>query len=265
MKICIPTRGRVNSQPAWDRFPREFQRWGDICLVCPPDEVSIHQAKGRRAIPRPVNGIANVRQWICQNQSLGDKVIMVDDDLTFFVRSHPTSWKLRPANPQDVMNLFERLWEELDQSAMVGISPRQMNNVHFPEVMVYNTKINAVQGVRTDVLKREGIRYDQVDIMEDYHVCLSLLERGYGNSLIVDGAWDQVGVSGAAGGCSLYRTAELQKTGALNLHQLHPDFVTVVEKTPKGGWDGMKTRTDVRVGWVKAYKSGIRAHGARRP
>ena len=41
---------------------------------------------------------------------------------------------------------------------------------------------------------------------------------------------------------------------AHELEVLHPDYVTVVDKTTKTSWGG-GTRTDVRIAWKKAYES----------
>jgi hypothetical protein len=83
------------------------------------------------------------------------------------------------------------------------------------------------------------------------------LEQGYPNYIITEFCWDQSRGSNAPGGCSLYRDGEWQRREVLKLKELHPEFVTVVEKKPKIGWgQGMTTRTDVRVSWAKAMKHG---------
>jgi hypothetical protein len=262
MLIHIPTRGRISKQNSYHSFPLEMRKSGQVVLVAPPEEVPLHEKQGRICIARPEGyRIAKTRQWICEERAVDNKVIMVDDDLAFFVRKDPDSYRLRPARTDEIETIFLRIWNNLDRFAMAGLSPRQMNNVHFPDEEIFNTKINAVQGVRTDLLRKIGARYDDVDIMEDYHVVLSFLERGYGNAVLVDCAWDQVALSGSAGGCSLYRTPEVQTAGSHHLSQLHPDFVKVVEKAPRTGWAGMATRIDVRVQWAKAFKDGAAKYG----
>jgi hypothetical protein len=94
-------------------------------------------------------------------------------------------------------------------------------------------------------------------MMEDYHVTLSLFERGETNAQIADAAWDQCKGSGAPGGFSHYRTNETQAAASHRLHALHPNSVKVVEKTPKTGAGGFSgTRTDVRVSWSATEKAG---------
>lgn len=263
--IYIPTRGRVEHQATWDALPAHLTGGGYVTLVCPSSEVEEHVRRGRVALARPVNGIAKVRQWITE-QADTDHILMLDDDLTFFIRKDPSAYNLRPTNPLDLLNLFDRMGRYLKEGwPMVGLSPRQMNNAHFPDTEIYDTRMNAVNCFNREIMKKIGVKFDDVDIMEDYHVVLSFLRNGYGNICIVDHAWDQVGVSGAAGGCSLYRTPKLQEAGAHTLHEYHPEFVSVVQKTPKGGWgQGMTTRTDVRVSWKKAAKHGASRYPAHR-
>lgn len=256
MQIYIPTRGRINNQATWD-FLKHSDIIDYVTLVCPPEEVADHEERNRRAIARPVNGINKVRQWICE-MAPDPHIIMCDDDLGFFVRADPKAWNLKPASNSDLVDIFSRIHNILvaDGLAHGGLTPRQMNNVHFPEVYISNGKMNAVHAVNRDILAKENIKYTDVDIMEDYYVTLSLFTKGYANKLVCDAAWDQKGVSGAAGGCSTYRTSELQSQGAQDLADIFPDFVKVVEKTPKGGWGGgMTTRKDVRIQWKKAYES----------
>lgn len=253
MHIYIPTRDRVHHQGTWDNLTPELRR--HAVLVCPPEEVEAHRAHGRHAIARPSLRLSGVRQWIlgaCPEPT----VIMLDDDLGFFVRKEPNKYNLTPATGDKLNELFARLYSYVASGkfAHAGLSPRQMNNQHFPATEKYITRMNAVHCVNKDVLYVEDIRYDQVELMEDYHVTLSLFKRGYGNIQIVDAAWDQTRGSGATGGLTHARNAEAQRLAAERLAELHPDCVKVVEKQPKLGWGGgMKTRTDVRVQWKKAY------------
>jgi hypothetical protein len=262
MKIYIPSRGRLAFQPTWDLVSKTKYR-DNIFIVCPESEADEHRFRDRNVIVRPVNGINNVRQWICE-MSEEDEIIMMDDDLGFFVRADPAQFNLKPAQTTDIENIIHRIYTflKVDRYAHAGLSPRQMNNVHFPLTETEGFKMNAVHGINRAVLQRLGIKYNDVQLMEDYYITLSLFRRGYPNRSLLDAAWDQRGVSGAAGGCSTYRTAQLQTDGANRLHEEFPDFVKVVIKSPKGGWgDGQKERTDVNVQWKKCLKAGIAKYG----
>jgi hypothetical protein len=182
---------------------------------------------------------------------------MLDDDLAFFVRKDPSAHNLRPAGT-DVESIMARLHNEVTAGPFVhaGLSPRQGNNWAYPEKMLYIERMNAVHCVLPEALRHYGIRYDDVDMMEDYHVVLSLFEKGEKNVVITDAAWDQCKGSGAPGGFSHYRTSETQAAAAERLAELHPKSVKVVEKEPKTGSGGFAgKRKDVRVQWKKAYQT----------
>jgi hypothetical protein len=100
----------------------------------------------------------------------------------------------------------------------------------------------------------DGIEIGRVKVMEDFDVNLQLLKKGRPSKISYYYAQGQ-GSSNAAGGCSEWRTMEVQSQGAERLKALHPDVVEVVEKETKTAWGGA-TRKDVKVQWKKAYKLG---------
>lgn len=253
MKIFIPTRGRLEAQHTWSYLSPEAR--GITRLVCPPEEVEQHEKRGRKCIARPVSGVHNVRQWIIESSD-DPHVVMLDDDLKFFVRAAPDAWSLKKVQGTELDSLLKKIAYPLNQGfAHAGLSPRQMNQKWFPRIYTHVSRMNAVHAVNRDILLKEDIKYNSVNLMEDYHVVLSLFKRGYANKVFVAGAWDQHGLSGSAGGMSLTRNAEFQEAGARKLAELHPEFVDVVLKTPKIGWEGMKERVDVKVAWKKAFAS----------
>lgn len=259
MQIYIPTRGRLGAQFTWKNLPPELQ--AHTVLVCPEEEVEDHKARGRHAVARPPVKLSGVRQWIVEHHARqNEPVIMLDDDLSFFVRADPEKWNLAAANPQQTIDIFQRLYDHVESGvfAHAGLSPRQMNNTHFPHKEQRTMRMNAVHCVDPAVLAKEGIRYDTVELMEDYHVTLSLFSKGYDNIVLTDAAWDQNRGSGAEGGFALTRTKELQEAASHKLAELHPDVVKVVVKKPKTGqgevWGG--ERTDVKVMWQQALRNG---------
>lgn len=261
MHLFIPTRGRIDKQTTWDNFPESLRKF--TTLICPENEVEEHRKRGRNVRGRPdyVKGISASRQYIMESCP-DDKFIMIDDDMKFFIRASEEAWNLKKAEGEEVTALFQKMWGLLggnDGYAAVGISTRQNINTWYPHHIAENCKINGVMGFSRSCIEELGVRFDDVNIQEDYHIVLSLLEAGYPNALIVDAAWNQSGESGAPGGCSTYRTKELQEAGSWRLAELHPDFVEVVEKRQKTGWGDLgSTRIDVKVYWKRAFLKGNR-------
>lgn len=245
----------MEKQVTWDNLPNSLKSYAVV--VCPAEEYKHHRRRGRHALVSPNEGIADKRQFIIDYHSeeyADTKMIMLDDDLGFYVRKEPDKWNLRPMCSMELVWLFKRMYKLLHKFPIVGLSPRQMNNQHFPATKKVATKQNAVHAINVSVLKRYKINFDYMKLMEDYYVVLSLLTRGLPNCVIVDACWDQKGVSNAEGGVSTYRTPALQAEQATRLAEVFPDYVKLVTKTPKTGWKGMTTRTDVRVSWKKAYE-----------
>lgn len=266
MRIYIPTRGRVTRQDTWDVFPPPLRAL--TTLVAPAEEHAAHTAHGRQVLSPPdtVQGISATRQWIAEHHLAHNpydpRFIMTDDDHGFLIRKSPDSWQLRATTPEELARLFRLLFTLLQRYAAVGLSSRQGNNRHFPEERVENTRLFNLHGWRADILAQHQIRFDVQPLMEDFHATLSLLRRGYPNVLVTDHAWGQR-ASNAPGGCSLYRDAELQRQAALALKDKHPDFVRVVEKETKTGWEGIGKRTDVVISWKKAYDAGVAQYGTQ--
>jgi len=100
----------------------------------------------------------------------------------------------------------------------------------------------------------DGIELGRVKVMEDFDVNLQLLKKGLPSKISYYYAQGQ-GSSNAAGGCSEWRTLEVQSQGAERLKELHPEVVEVVEKETKTAWGG-GTRKDVKVQWKRALKLG---------
>jgi hypothetical protein len=255
LHIYIPTKGRPDSQITWDNL-KGLQKY--TSLVIPKSELKQHKKYNRKIITHNVDGIGSTRQFIVDYalKHKQEKIVMLDDDLIFSIRSDPSKWNLRPVFGKELLMVFTRFSKLLNNYAHATISPRFMNNVHYPLTQKEITPQRAVHGIKPEILKHHNIRYDHIELMEDHFVTLSLFTKGYPNCMITDAAWDQKGVSNADGGCSSYRSAKLQEKVSNKLKKSFPNFVSVVKKKTKTGWDGIGERTDVRIQWRKAYNSG---------
>lgn len=254
MKLFIPTYKRVTKQRTWENLPDSLKEI--TYLVCPQSEAKLHEKEGRQvfAAPNSVKGIAKTRQWILENADV-DQILMLDDDQSFRCRE-TGSYKLRPMKEADYGAMVAALKEALESYNAVGVSAQAGNNRTFPKSIVSPGRMYNMYALNRNVLLDLDIRFDEMTVMEDFHVTLSLLKMGLPNAILQDWCWSSPG-SNADGGCSNYRTAEVQREGALKLAELHKPFVTVVEKESKSWGNGLEKRTDVRVAWKKAYEWGL--------
>lgn len=267
VRIYIPTRGRVglNRQVSL----REFQQFSSHrpILVCPPSEAREHKRYWPLVRACPAKGIGPTRQWILEN-SAADVVVMIDDDMRFSYRPDPKIVQLEKCTELDPL---VSLITECVAKGFIhgGVGARQGNNrkdlsrrrqgfVEDGHLFVDCERSNNFHfASKKDVLAL-GARMDALPVMEDFHFTLFLITKGYPNRIIHDYVWNQEG-SGAQGGCSIYRTPEVQSQGANGLKRAFPEFVRVVTKTSKDtspAWREFKTREDVVIQWVKAARAG---------
>jgi len=209
---------------------------------------------GRNAITCPVEGISKKLQWI---QDLAivrkqNKIVCIHDDIWIKKRISLKDYHLRKATDDQIVEMFEEIDRKLDTYTSVGIRTRAMNHDSDP-VGEEAARQVILHGTLPFRLKELGIRYDAVNLMEDFHVTLSLLERGIPNYIIHTWCY-QESPPGTAGGCALYRTAENQREAALKIQELHPKFVKAVNRPAR--W-GIGASMDVQIAWKKAYESGL--------
>lgn len=244
MDIYIPSSGRPHKQTTFDNLPKSLQERATI--VVPKKEVNDYKKYPARGID--VFGIGPTRQWCVEEAK--EKVVMLDDDLIFASRRDDDPTRFRNAMPEELERLFAEVEELLDKYAHVGVGTREGGNYNTND---YNfaTRMLRVLAYHTPTLKTHGVRFDRMTVMEDFDVTLGLLVRGYQNCVINHMVQNQNG-SNAAGGCSQYRTLQVQAEGAYALKKHWPDYVKVVTKTPKTAWEG-QPRTDVTIQWKKCY------------
>jgi len=211
-------------------------------------------------LPDDIVGLSAARQWTME-QANSNLLMFMDDDLQFHIRYD--GLKLRKPTDAELEEMFYTLEDwlfEYDDIALVGISPRAGNNrctADYEE----NTRIMRCYGFKRDILMKEGIRWDRLELKQDFDVTLGLLTKGYKNRLLYTFCNGELGGANAAGGCSTYRTPEMMTKVAHELQRLYPDVVNVVQKKSKTGWpgmpklaDGTTLRTEVVVQWKKAYR-----------
>lgn len=249
MEVYIPTLSRPSVQETWSNLPVEVQR--NTKLVVDADEAPLYSGYPCVVLPSGIRGIGKVREWICLNAE-EPKVLMLDDDLRFAHRRGDERTRFREARNSEVMEAFSQIEQLLNKYAHVGMSTREGGNRETQD-FIKNSRTLRVLAYRVDILYEEGISFSRLPVMEDFDVHLSLLERGYENVRLNWIVQDQRG-SGLAGGCSTYRTSEVQSKAAHLLASHHPKFVSVVQKTTKTAWGG-GTRTDVRIQWKDALAS----------
>lgn len=263
MRIFIPTYRRG---PARQFTIRELGPLADkyrATLVCPPDEVKELTKAGFRAEACRAKGISATRQWII-DRSDDPIVLMLDDDLqSWCSRRECKDGKVgyTVASPKERQQAFAEFEKLMRKYAHGGIGHRLFANNR--DRIDFNTRLLRALAYNRDVMREERVKF-RLPVMEDFDVQLQLLKRGH-ECVQFNGITHEQPGSNVNGGCSEYRTHEVQADAAKSLAKLHPDCVKVVEKELKVGWgNGMEgTRVDVRVSWRTALRVGKEYRNAR--
>lgn len=263
--IYIPSTAREDVNMTFLALPMEWRK--QLTIVVSKGERLAYLKrlpKYANVVECPYRGIGKVRQWII-DKTESKYVLMMDDDLRFATRVKKGEVKLRPCDQDDVGTIVETLFKYMMREKYVHVSLAKRTEASFflcdHRIVVRQNNVHGFNVRKMRRLKKKGVRFDKLQLMEDFHVTLRLFELGYPNKVLFDYTWDQRG-SNYRGGCSTYRTRKAQKLAALQLRDMHPDVVEVVKKEVKAAasWQGMKTRYDVRIQWRKSYTGEENPH-----
>jgi hypothetical protein len=138
MQIIIPTRGRTHQQLTLQSLSGELRK--RTTLVCPKREASglyrLYKDIGGIVVqPNPDWTIARKREWIMREwlQCGFDKILMLDDDLSFASRISESDRHLRAIHGDELGAEIQRLEEKLGpEYPHVGFGARQGNNNEKP-------------------------------------------------------------------------------------------------------------------------------------
>lgn len=250
MRILIPTYGRHDRQITLWGLPPKFREMTE--LVVQEREAYLYDTIARKLIlPDHIRDIGSTRQWITENVP-DQRVLQLDDDLVFARRRTDDPSKFRPMTESDFYDMYEAIYEALNDYAHVGVAAREGANRNT-DLFAFNTRMMRVLAYRLDILRKENIRHDRLTDVEDFDANLQLLRKGYDNCVVNNFCHNQGG-SGVDGGCATYRTDESHSANVRSLAELHKPFVKVVQKTTKTSWGG-KTRDDVIIQWKSARES----------
>ena len=258
MNLYIMTRGRIGQQRTYESIPENWRKrtW----LVTPSGED--HGDIPTIWVPHYVTNYSTKMEWIINDGMRDgyDKCVILDDDLVFSRRvmredGKPGLQTLK--TPSEINFWLDEMWQMmeilLDNTALVGIHPRQMGH-QAPLPFKTNGKVICVQGVNR---KLTGHIPDlsRFPILSDVVLNATLLSRGQGNKLITEFCLDW-GSCQAPGGCSIYRTPEMQAEACRWLEERFGPYIKAVEKEAKNGWLGGK-RVDFTGQWKRLYEAGV--------
>lgn len=252
MRIFIPTMGRPR-QRTLERLPHKIHWLYKTTLVCPRGEGKKLQQLYTyvKVVEIGVKGIAATRQAII-DMSPDPIVLMLDDDLPTWCARIVGTNRYRKAEDDDIINGFDEFARMMKKFAHGAIGHRLFCQNH-PSIYYNGRMLRALAYNKT--LWPKGVKF-RLQVMEDFDMALQLLTAGR-DGLIYNALVQDQYATNSEGGCSTYRTQELQTKCANELAANWPDYVTLVKRAPKREWEGFgKERVDVRVNWRRAATTG---------
>lgn len=254
MDIYIVTHGRHDRQITFNSLPPDIQERTKTVIQAS----EYHKWSGRDVqyksilvLPDHIKDIASTREYLI-NMTDG-KIVMLDDDMVFAIRRKDDPTKFLEATPHDITTMFKDIEYRLDMYAHVGVSHREGANRNI-ETYLENNRYMRILAYHCAVLKEVGVKFGRVPVMEDFDINLQLLRKAM-PSKIINWIVHNQGGSNTAGGCSGFRTLEVQEQAANKMAELHPGFVKTRKVKTKTSWGGQE-RTDVTIYWKKAFKEG---------
>ena len=188
-----------------------------------------------------------VREWLRAGY---DKIIMLDDDLSFSTRIRADDRGLRAIKGEELIPEFAHIADKLGPDfPHVGFGQRQGAHL-LPAGWKSPGKMCYALGYFLPIVTKE-CRFDLVEVREDMCVSLQLLRRGYPNAIWTQTVVDQRGY-GLAGGASDERTVAISNAEARKLAELFQGYVSVDQRN----YSASVPRLEVKVQWAKALKAG---------
>lgn len=273
MDIVIPSHHRVGAQDTLTHMAPELRR--RTILVGPTHEYPQHLGhsymEGVRFLPQPdgTRNISDVRAFLLRiwgggptwglgentNPATSDNLLMLDDDLRFYIRREDKVDRLRYATHEEQVAWFKALSERLGPEVPHGgFGTRRGNNNQEPKDgnwLNHWTQGRVMSAIAfhapTVVAECE---LGRIDTREDFDYTLQLMRRGYPNTVCQTFVQGDGGYS-APGGCSVWRTTETSDRDAHKLAELHPGLVKIKKKEFKN-----TPRLEITVSWQKALREG---------
>lgn len=183
-------------------------------------------------------------------------MLMLDDDLAFFTRERlgvmAENRSLRRSTLDDILEMLGAIDTALDSVAHASISARQFNNQRPDEPAVYGRYFR-VMAYNTTLMPM--LVQSSVPMIEDIEMSVQLYKMGCESRIFSRWCHDDTKGTNSEGGCSTYRTQEVQAAAAHKMAEIHAPFVTVIEKNVKSGKD-FGHRVDVKIDWKGLYEYG---------
>lgn len=223
LQITIPSRSRYTSQKTIYNLSESL--WPSIILVVPHDQYITY----RQNIPLDIviqpfggNGIGNKREFMLRLKPTG-KIIMMDDDLTFYARVSISKFVKLDKNSEESVHMVTDIYNMLDKYVAVGLVDKFMSQAR-PRGSQECQRYNQVLGYNRDSFPNPWPSF-RIAHDEEHDVHLQLLTRGFRTAISTE--WSKSDKPNAQGGCSDWRSDVYLQEIHGKLLELWPDIVSI--------------------------------------
>ena len=221
MVIVVPSRGRAETCTTQEIFPESV-------FYVPKSEYEDY----RNRMPNQSIVVADIenetigkkRQFILDQYPVGEHIVFCDDDLKGYVRKVDDK-KVEDVPIKEMKQLFEQWFQDLELSGISMWGMCGMYDVNPKFLMDKINRIAQLAGMTYGVIKKEELNFtDEISTKEDFEYSLKCIRKD--GIIHRHSAYNPVASKyNAKGGCSTYRTSEVQIRDANWLVEHYPDLV----------------------------------------
>lgn len=243
LNIFIPSRGRPDR--GRHHTIKQLESAGlQFTVVRTIGDESVYPAEWPQVWVE-ANAISDKRQKILEMHDAGGKYVMLDDDL--IIKKVLDDGRTRQATTEEIAEMFQKMDTYLDEYPIVGVAQRFMIN-QMPQPFVENSgKMIAILGYNTSLFgEKPWPVANRLRACSDVDFTMQLSYRGLSRILMTEYCHHDQANHGT-GGCSIWRTPDVEVLSNMKLAELWPDHVTLVSTDPPR----------VRISWKRIYEDGV--------
>lgn len=249
MRLIITTLGRITRQETLRNLPDPVGEKVELWVQAHEFENSCLYYDDVHCLPEHIRTLGATRQYLV-DLYWGEKIVLMDDDLTFYWREDPDKWNLTIPPPERLGEMFETIENVLDVYAHIGLSGREGQN-REPASHVENTRYMRFLAYNTALWPQDRrVRMDRVDGMSDFDTNMQLLRAGLPNRVYYCWAQGQRATQ-TPGGMAGQRTRETHFAEVRQMCEMHPGLI-IPRKKINVSAGAFGVRDEVTVQWKMA-------------
>jgi hypothetical protein len=188
-------------------------------------------------------GIKDTRQFILDYAERNhiQKFVMLDDDLTFYKRQE--DGRFNKATPEQTEEMFDEIELKLYSFAHVGVCDKFMSHTQ-PREYITNGRYNQVMAYNLTNFPIPFPKF-RVEVGEEQDFNLQLLSKRCESCILTE--WSKSAQPYTGGGCSTWRTAEVELQAHKKVVELWPGICSLKDNK------STISKTSLSIQWKKAF------------